>query len=115
MTIVALNLPLPVLNGPGAAVDVSTVGGPLTFTCVGSFPGSTIAIEISNNGGLTYSPLYVFQAQAETVQAVAAEFVRCNVSGRKAAVPARPCSDPGTLQGDVCPRRSVWEMAATAA
>ena len=31
----SLNLPLPVANGAGTAVDVSTLGAPLTLTCVG--------------------------------------------------------------------------------
>lgn len=87
MAIMTLNLPLPVLNGPGAAVDVSAFGGPLTFECVGSFPGATIGIEVSTNGGVTFSPLFMFQGQNTRVVPVAAQWVRAVVAGRKTTVP----------------------------
>ncbi len=83
-----VNLPLPVLNGPGASVDVSALGAPRTLTCTGAFAGATVAIEASNDGGVTFSPLTAFQnVGSEQVSLTAAQFLRANVSGRKTTVP----------------------------
>lgn len=79
----AFNLPLPLLNGDGAAVDVSTLSGPLTLTCVGQLAGAIITIEISNDGGASYSPFCSFQGVGGTkVIPAAAQWLRTNVSGR---------------------------------
>ncbi len=82
------NLPLPAGNGPGAAVDVSSLGAPRTIECVGSFVGATIAIEASSDGGATFSPLTSFQNKGgEQVLPAVVQFVRTLVSGRKLTVP----------------------------
>ncbi len=91
-----LNLPLPVANGPGAAVDVSAMGGPRTITALGTFPGTTITIEVSNDGGLTFAPLTLFQnIGGERVVPIAAQWMRTNVGGRKPAVPFAANVDVG--------------------
>lgn len=83
-----VNLPLPVLNGPGAAVDTSGMGNPKTITIEGVFPGATIAIEASVDGGAAWAPVAVFQTGDSQVQKlVAANFMRTNVSGRNSALP----------------------------
>lgn len=91
-----VNLPLPVANGPGAAVSTAALGGPKTFLCYGSFPGATITIEVSCDGGTTFAPLIAFQTSGDrkNVQ-VAADFMRVNVSGRSAAVPFSAQIDVG--------------------
>lgn len=83
------DLPLPVLNGPGAAVDVSTFGFAKTLTCVGTFEQATITIEASVDGGVEWAPVHVFQmGTPDTVLVeVVANRMRTNVSGRKAIVP----------------------------
>lgn len=80
------NLPLPVGNGPGTAVDVSAMGGEKTIICDGSFQNAVIAIEVSVDGGTTYAPLTIFQTGTnKLVTSVAADRMRANVSGRSSA------------------------------
>ena len=88
MANIFLNLPLPALNGAGAAVDVSAQGGTKTIICDGTFPGATIVIEASVDGGVTYGTVMVLQTgSTEKTIGVAAQFMRLNVSGRKTTVP----------------------------
>lgn len=83
MGTLSFNLPLPVLNGAGAAVDCSTIGAPRTITCIGELAGAVIGIEISDDGGVTYGPLYAFNGKAgEVVIPVVAQWMRATVSGR---------------------------------
>lgn len=85
---VFVNLPLPALNGAGAAVDTSAMGRTKTFVVAGSFPGALITIEASVDGGANYAPVVSFQdGEQKRVVDVAAQFMRVNVSGRKGAVP----------------------------
>ncbi len=82
------NLPLPALNGPGAAVDVSGMGSPKTIVVAGDFVGATIAVEVSVDGGTVFAPVSLFQTgDSEVVLPFAAQFMRVNVSGRKTTVP----------------------------
>jgi len=90
------NLPLPVLNGPGAAVNVSAQGTPKSFVVAGDFPGATITIEASVDGGIVFAPVVIFQnGEMQKVVDVVAEFLRVNVSGRKASVPFAANIDVG--------------------
>ena len=84
-----VDLPLPLaLNGAGAAVDTSGMGPTKTIVGVGAFPGATVFVEVSNDGGAIFQPLVVFQYIAqEVVIDCAAQFMRLRVQGRKAAVP----------------------------
>lgn len=88
MANIAVDLPFPVLNGAGAAVNTSAMGSLRTIVCIGSFPGATITIEGSVDGGATYGPICTFKgAEGSRTLKVAVEFMRVNVSGRKALVP----------------------------
>jgi hypothetical protein len=78
------NLSLPALNGAGAAVDTSLMGIPKTIEVVGSFRGTSIAVEVSEDGGSTFAPITVFQNNGgKVVLDVVADFMRVNVQGRK--------------------------------
>lgn len=93
---VIANLPMPVLNGPGAAVDTSGMGRDKTLIVAGSFPGATVAIEASVDGGNNFAPVATFQTgDQRRVVALAAEFMRVNVTGRKASVAFSANADVG--------------------
>lgn len=96
MANVILNLPMPVLNGPGAAVDVSTQGRDKTVVITGDFAGATITLEVSEEAGGAgaYAPVYTFQTgdQQKTFQ-LAARYLRVNVANRKATVPFSATAD----------------------
>ena len=76
-------LPTNAANGPGAAVDVSSLDAVKTIT-VGSGGGvfqPIVTIEISNDvGGVNWSPLVSFTGQGEKQLTVAAHWMRANVS-----------------------------------
>lgn len=96
MSNVFAGLPLPTLNGAGAGVDVSTMGAPKTIEVVGSFVGATIIVEASEDGGVTYGPVVVFQnVGGARVIDVVAQFMRVTVSGRKTTVPFSANCDVG--------------------
>lgn len=83
------SLPMPVLNGPGTAVDTSGMGGLKTIVVDGTFEGTTITIEGSVDGGVVFAPVVVFQrgtTQPYSIE-VACEWMRVNVSGRKTTIP----------------------------
>lgn len=82
MGTLSLNLPLPVNNGAGAGVDCSTLGAPRTITCQGELAGAVVAIEVSTDAGVSYTPLHAFNGPTEIVIPVAAQYMRTNVSGR---------------------------------
>jgi hypothetical protein len=82
------NLPLPVLNGPGATVNTSTMGAAKTFIVTGSFQGATIIVEASTDGGSVFAPVAVFGTGDRNVQInVVADHMRARVTGRKTSVP----------------------------
>ncbi|MBT8452966.1 MAG: hypothetical protein KJO40_13440 [Deltaproteobacteria bacterium] len=92
-----VDLPMPVLNGPGAAVDTSALGQNRSIVCKGSFPGVTITIQISNDGGISWAPLVTFTSVGKKkVVDVAAEFMRVNVRGRNAGDPFSANCDVGS-------------------
>lgn len=97
MANIYFNLPLPVLNGPGASVNVSTAGKVKTIVVEGRFPGATITIEASVDGGVVFAPVHIFQdGDEQEVVEIAAQFMRVNVSGRKTSVPFTAAIDIGT-------------------
>jgi hypothetical protein len=80
-------LTLPALNGPGPSINVSALGYEWSFIAGGSFPGSTITVEVSEDG-TSFAPLLQFAGQGGLRNAiVTGDFVRANVKGRKASVP----------------------------
>jgi hypothetical protein len=81
------DLPMPALNGPGAAVAVSTMGAPKTIVCSGTFPEATVTVEASVDGGTVYAPVLILQGTAEKTLQLAATHMRVNVSGRKTSLP----------------------------
>lgn len=92
------DLPMPVANGPGAAVDVSGMGRDKTVVVRGDFPGATITIEISQDaGGATgFAPVTTFQnGDQRRLLEVAARYMRVNVEGRKGAVTFTANADVG--------------------
>jgi hypothetical protein len=54
------NLPLPAVNGAGAAVDVSLMGGTKTFTVTGDLDGASITVECSADAGVTWGAVTAF-------------------------------------------------------
>jgi hypothetical protein len=44
------SLPVPVVDGPGAPVDISALGTFTTFIVGGSFQGATVSVEVSEDG-----------------------------------------------------------------
>lgn len=84
MANIFFNLPMPVANGPGASVDVSTMGKDKTIVVGGAFTGASVAIEISVDGGVTFQPIKLFTFADKQVIPVVAQFMRVNVLGRSA-------------------------------
>jgi len=102
MANVFVDLPLPVMNGPGAAVDVSSMGNPKTIAVVGDFAGATITVEASTDGGVVFAPVPggVFGTGDRKITiGCAAQFMRVNVSGRKTSVPFAANIDVGGNDG----------------
>lgn len=88
---------MPALNGPGAAVDVSALGGFSTFVVGGTFPGATIGIEGSEDG-TDYAPICAFAGQGGQQSAlVTANWVRANVAGRKVSLPFTATAAVGAI------------------
>jgi hypothetical protein len=90
-----VNLPMPVLNGPGAAVDVSAFGRFMTIIASGEFPGAGITIEASEDG-TGYIPLTTYFGRAGLfTDEIVAQFLRVNVSGRNDVRPFTATVDAG--------------------
>ena len=91
-----VNLPLPVLNGPGAAVATDTMGWDKTLVFAGDTNGATVAVEASVDGGVVFQPVAVFQGgNYKKVIGVAAQFMRVNVTNRNALQPFSANIDVG--------------------
>jgi hypothetical protein len=91
-----VDLPMPVLNGPGAAVDTSALGKSRSIICKGSFPGVTITVQVSNDGGNSWAPIVSYTSSGKKkVIDVAAQFMRVHVKGRKAGAPFSANCDVG--------------------
>lgn len=63
-------------DGPGSAFDTSGMGQTKTILVEGSFPGATITIQASNDGGVSWAPIATFQAAGKKNIDVAAQFLR---------------------------------------
>lgn len=86
-TNVFANLGLPVLNGAGTAVDVSTMGPLKTIVINGSFEGCTIEIQASQvaGGASGFAPVCSFtDGDTHKVVEVAARYLRTFVRNRVA-------------------------------
>ena len=80
---VFVDLPLPVLNGPGAAVATGAMGWDKTLVFAGDTNGATVTVEASVDGGVVFQPVEVFQGgNYKKVIGVAAQFMRVNVTNR---------------------------------
>ncbi len=72
------------------------MGIPKTITVSGTFPGATITIEASVDGGTVYAPVAVFQSGSNEIKAsFVANFMRVNVSGRSTLNPFSANIDVG--------------------
>jgi hypothetical protein len=91
-----LNFPIPVGNGPGAAVNTSAMGKVKSVIVGGTFPGATIRLEASNDGGATWGPVLTFQAEGKLVTHLAAQFMRVYVLGRQSGLPFSANVDVGS-------------------
>ncbi|MBT8452962.1 MAG: hypothetical protein KJO40_13420 [Deltaproteobacteria bacterium] len=82
------SLPLPALNGPGAAVDISGMGVLSTIIAGGDFGGASLTVEISQDD-VDYAPCGVsFTGSGGlATQEVSANWARVNVQGRRSSVP----------------------------
>jgi hypothetical protein len=79
------NLPIPVSDGPGTAVNVSAQGEEKTIVVEGDFVGSTLAIEAATDAaGTNFAPVALFDANGSKKVKVAARWLRTNVQGRSA-------------------------------
>jgi hypothetical protein len=85
MANIFVNLPIPAGDGPGAAIDVSAMGKEKSIVVGGAFPGATIAIEVSTDGGTIFQAIWLFAAAGKKVIPAAAQFIRVFVRGRSAA------------------------------
>ena len=87
MANVYLNLPLPPGNGPGTAVNTSTMGAAKTVTFAGNIAKAIVTIEVSVNGGASWAPLCAFQSGGKpslTTQ-ISCNRMRTNVRNRTPA------------------------------
>ncbi len=84
---VFVNLGLPVLNGAGTAVDVSTLGPNKTIVINGDFPGCTIELQASQvaGGASGFAPVCSFvDGSTHKVVDVACRYLRTFVRNRVA-------------------------------
>jgi hypothetical protein len=97
---------MPILDGPGAAVDVSQMGSLKTFSCTGTLLNASVMFEVSADGGTTWGAIAGFTAGEVTEQAAApATHMRAHVRGMKAgfAAVATVGGEPGMAAGYTMP------------
>jgi hypothetical protein len=75
-----VTLPTTTVNGSGADVDVSGMGGEKTVKVEGSFRGM-LSVEISLDGGTTFQPVVQFTDEDASPMAFAADRMRVTRSG----------------------------------
>ena len=99
MANVFIDLPLPAPNGPGASVASGTMGKTKTIVVAGDFPGATIVIEASVDGGTVFAPVVSFQngEDKKTVDVAAALRARLDTW----LAEDRECDEPQVLSRDV--------------
>jgi hypothetical protein len=98
MPSIFLNLPAPVGNGAGAAVDVSAMGAVKTIVCGGN-ARATITVEINNAALATdgsFAPVASFQNTGQITLRVAARWMRVRVSGYNPYIGGTPEVDVGS-------------------
>lgn len=78
-----VNLPLPLGNGVGPAVDTSMQGSEKSIVVNGNFPGAVLTIEASVDGGVTWGSVASFATTKEKKKVfVVANRMRVRVAGR---------------------------------
>ena len=93
-----IDLPVPVANGPGAAVDVSAMGKSKSIVCGGVFD-ATVNLEFSTDAGAAvWAPLATFHQSGNLVIDIAAHWIRANVVHQKGAVSGRNATKMATKQ-----------------
>ena len=109
-------LPLPVGDGTGAPVDVSSWGPYWTLNCVGDLRGASASVEISEDGA-DYAPLVVWNGAGGVQQRVAfANFARTRIKNTKPSTSvdisagAANAAGGGASSGEVSYLPDVWEM-----
>lgn len=86
----SLQLPVPVGNGQGAAVDVSSLPTFKTVQVGGKF-GGTLLVLVSEDGGATYSQAFSFQTGSGfSTIVIAADFMRVARVGLPLVAPGQP-------------------------
>lgn len=93
-----VNIPVPVANGVGAAVDVSAMGKTKSLVCGGGF-AATVNVEYSTDAlGDEWAPLATFQQSGNLTIDVAAHWMRAVTSEYKSGAPNLDVgsSDAGT-------------------
>lgn len=92
------NIPVPAANGPGTAVDVSTMGKTKSIVCGGVFD-ATVNLEFATDAAAAvWAPLATFQQSGNLTIELAAHWLRANVAQYKsgAANVDVGASDAGT-------------------
>jgi hypothetical protein len=84
MANVFADLPMPIGEGAGVAVDVSAMGKDKSIVVSGNLDGATITVEISEDGS-AFFPLETFAAPGKRLEAVVAQFMRVFVRNRGAS------------------------------
>jgi hypothetical protein len=80
---ISVDLPLPAGNGPGPSVDTSLLGRQKTIVINGDYPGASITVEMSVDGGVIWAPVYTFHEDDRKKQVeVVAQFMRAVVRNR---------------------------------
>jgi len=85
MANVFFDIVVPLANGPGPALNITSLGFTKLFSLTGTFVGA-VGIEISNDG-VNWVPLTTLNAANDAEKKFAAIFVRANVSGYVSGVP----------------------------
>lgn len=98
-----VNLPMPALNGAGAAVDVSAMGKVKTIAVTGDMAKASVTIEASADGGVSWGPVISFtEPEVVNEQLVAANrlrvFVRGRIVGDGFGAVSNVGGDPGGVQ-----------------
>lgn len=88
------NLPVTAGNGSGAGVDVSALGLFKTVHVGAQFRGATI-IEVSNDGGASWSQEMAFNNPGQRSAIFAADFMRVTRSGVPIVAPGLPVVNVG--------------------
>lgn len=92
------NLPVTAGNGTGAGVDVTTLGSFKTVTVGGPFNGAC-NVEVSEDGGTTYSVAFSFQNPGQQSGLLIADHMRVTRNGVPLVAPGLPIVNVGATSG----------------